>query len=229
MSIISGIATAPGISALLNAPRERNVSLEATSTESRSRGNSEGETQTARVLGTRPGQAVTGVDRAAIAQASLSRETTNDPRLARFVDAVQALRLNADTASDLTPGRISELRAAAKEVFEYTGEIPRDVRPTDTAPEPPKAAAVPEKSPPRKDSTETAPPDQPEPQATAQGETLEPVFSKPDIPEPVISEPAAQEKPATPETATTAEEAPVPADSATDAPEGQEKAETEVA
>ena len=49
----------------------------------------------------------------------------------RFVDAVQALRLNEADASRLTPTRIAELKSAAREVFSVTTGIPRAPSPIE--------------------------------------------------------------------------------------------------
>lgn len=49
----------------------------------------------------------------------------------RFVDAVQALRLNEADASRLTSTRIAELKSAAREVFSVTTGIPRAPSPIE--------------------------------------------------------------------------------------------------
>lgn len=52
-------------------------------------------------------------------------------RYMRFVDAVQALRLNTADAAELPPARVEQLREAAKEVFDIHTGIPREQRPSE--------------------------------------------------------------------------------------------------
>ena len=54
-----------------------------------------------------------------------------NPKYSMFVDAVQALRLDKSSAAELSPERVAQLKAAAREVFKITGEIPRDLRPSE--------------------------------------------------------------------------------------------------
>lgn len=52
-------------------------------------------------------------------------------RYSRFVDAVQALRLDKSDAAELTRERVAELKAAAEEVFNMRSDIPKDESPAE--------------------------------------------------------------------------------------------------
>ncbi|MEL7154263.1 MAG: hypothetical protein AAFN51_10835 [Pseudomonadota bacterium] len=52
-------------------------------------------------------------------------------KYSRFVDAVQALRLDEAAAAELTQARVAELKAAAAEVFQIRKDIPREKRPIE--------------------------------------------------------------------------------------------------
>lgn len=127
MSIVSGLATAPGISALLNAPRDNNLLLrfatgdpapQATVKRAEGDGDVAGRAQSVRP--------VVAQSKAESLQTPVRRES-NDPRYTKFLDAVEALRVDLSEAN-LTRERVSELRAAAKEVFQMEN-VPEDTRP----------------------------------------------------------------------------------------------------
>lgn len=54
-----------------------------------------------------------------------------DPRAARFVMAVQALRIDESEATLITSDRMQQMREAAEAVFQIRNGIPRPSRPTD--------------------------------------------------------------------------------------------------
>ena len=137
MNIVSGIATAPGISALLNAPRERvTASRTSTGTNDQTGRAAEAPSRRERPSGVPAENRVERAAKTAAMPALRGVISSGDPRMVRFVEAVQALRLDADTASTLPPDRLSRLRDAAKLVFKVARDIPREVRPTDSYPEP---------------------------------------------------------------------------------------------
>lgn len=57
--------------------------------------------------------------------------TEGSGKYMRFVDAVQALRLNTVEASRMSPARVEELKEAAEEVFDIRNGIPREQRPAE--------------------------------------------------------------------------------------------------
>ena len=134
MNIVSGIATASGVSSLLNAPRDSNATLRVVSGDPAPQAalrSAEGGAGAARRTETvRP---VSEPARAEGAPASLRRESS-DPRYTQFLDAVTALRVDLSEET-LTRQRISELRSAAKEIFNLDGV------PADTAPDPTETGA----------------------------------------------------------------------------------------
>ena len=144
MSIVTGIATAPGISALLNAPRERNPAVDAASGKQAARTSVDGASTQSSERGASSERPVQGIERAALARFDAAQGQIKDPRIARFVEAVQALRLTNESAAALAPGRLSDLRAAAKIVFKIENDIPREVRPSENggAKTPPRADAA---------------------------------------------------------------------------------------
>ncbi len=137
MSVLSGIATAPGLSALLNSPRDANTDLRratgdvATQVKVRQAG------ENPRVSGKRAiERAVAAFSKAEAAQRSAKERPAPDSRYAQFMKAVQALRLDYDLQT-LTPDRVADLKAAAREIFMMDDGVPGEVRP---APADPKAA-----------------------------------------------------------------------------------------
>lgn len=132
MSVVSGIATASGVSSLLNAPGGNKADVAK-------RTGGAPETAATNALRidhtiTRIVERLTGVD---------NQPTSGDPnaaqanvipgsgRYSRFVEAVQALRLDEATAAELTPERVAQLKAAAAEVFNMRSDIPRELRPVE--------------------------------------------------------------------------------------------------
>lgn len=142
MSIVTGIATASGISPLLNAPRDTIADLRA------ARGDGQQAT-VARLAEDHPRvsakrkvvRPVLAPAKADTAQSVPARTPSNsgDNRYARFVQAVEALRLDYDAASELTAARIAELKAAAEEVFKMGDSVPREVRASDSRTDDPAA------------------------------------------------------------------------------------------
>ena len=65
------------------------------------------------------------------ARAFPSNLVPGDGKYSRFVDAVQALRLDEAAAAELTQARVAELKAAAAEVFQIRNGIPREKRPIE--------------------------------------------------------------------------------------------------
>ena len=207
MSIVSGLATATGISTLLNAPRERTAAPTSNRGTSDQPGRpSEGAAGRIRAPGIPAESRVDRIARAETAAPLRGGAPSGDPRMVRFVEAVQALRLDADTASTLSPDRLSRLRDAARLVFKVARDIPREVRPTESNPEAgrterARAPQAPDDQQPRPDvaqhlarrGTPEVPPDKPEiaeaaPSAiseieAAQGKTATPA-ERPGVPEP---------------------------------------------
>ena len=132
MSIVSGLATAPGISSLLNARREINPSLRIVAGDFSVDGASnDGGSNRRPSGGAQSLRPITAPDEAEAAQTHIHR-ASSDPRYLQFVDAVTALRVDLSEVS-LSNERIAELRKAAKEVFRMDGV------PTDRQPDPVKA------------------------------------------------------------------------------------------
>lgn len=138
MSIVSGIATASGLSPLLNAPRDANVDLRA------ARGDAQQVTVSRLAEDQQRPASVRKVARPVFSpsqseglQASVPRRSAEltDNRYVRFVDAVEALRLDYDAASELTADRIADLKAAAEAVFKMGDSVPREVRSYEATPE----------------------------------------------------------------------------------------------
>ena len=134
MSIVSGLATATGVSSLLNAPRDTNLTLrqqtgEAAPLAAVRRAEAKDAQVEGRAVTVRPVQSA-GVAE----QAATPSKQSSDPRYSQFVDAVTALRIDFSEAT-LTRQRIAELRAAAKEVFKMDDGIPREVKPDIPTPE----------------------------------------------------------------------------------------------
>lgn len=134
MPIITGIATAPGISALMTPARDTNADLRNAAGEQSQQAKLTDAADAPKVSGSRM------TERPLLGTSSApqtgttpdpSRPIATDSRLKQFVKAVQALRLNHDTATALTPDRVAQLRAAAREVFKIE-DVPRDVRPSET-------------------------------------------------------------------------------------------------
>ncbi|MEM1298991.1 MAG: hypothetical protein AAGH68_06885 [Pseudomonadota bacterium] len=128
MSIVSGLATAPGVSALLNAPRETNASLRALAVDTASKAavkRADGAVKT--VERTESARPVAASSKSQTSTPSYNRPS-NDARYTKFVDAVTALRIDLSEVK-LTKQRIAELRQAAKEVFNMDDGVPREVRP----------------------------------------------------------------------------------------------------
>ena len=125
MSILSGLATAPGTAPLLNAPRDANPDLrvDAAPPGRAARATDEGRTATARDV-PRP---VVELMRARAAPA-LGRDPAAQNGYARFIDAVLALRLDSDL-SPLPPGRMAAVREAGRSVFGLDDGTPGPVRP----------------------------------------------------------------------------------------------------
>lgn len=133
MSIVSGLATAPGVSALLNAPRETNASLRSLAADLAPKAavkRADGDVKAVkRTESVRP---VAGSAKTQASTASYIRPS-NDARYTKFVDAVTALRIDLSEVK-LTKQRIAELRQAAKEVFNMDDGVPREVRPDVPSP-----------------------------------------------------------------------------------------------
>lgn len=134
MPIISGIATAPGISALMTPARDTNADLRNAAGEQSQQAKLTDAADVPKVSGSRMTERpLLGTSSAPKTGSTpdQSRPIGTDSRLKQFVKAVQALRLNQDTATALTPDRVAQLRAAAREVFKIE-DVPRDVRPSET-------------------------------------------------------------------------------------------------
>jgi len=126
MSIVSGISTAPGISPLLNAPRETQQTLRIDDT-----------TDAGQLTRARPGQItghpladrpVSNVTREANAGQHTDIRQSSDSRYTRFVKAVQALRMDP-TDAILDDKRVAELIDAAEGFFLVDDGVPREVQP----------------------------------------------------------------------------------------------------
>lgn len=126
MSIVSGIATASGVSSLLNASRDTNTVLRFAAgdpvPQAAVRRPEEDRRAVSNPQAVRP---VVAPNAAEGAQTPIRRESS-DPRYTKFVDAVEALRVDLSETS-LTRERIAELREAAKIVFRMDG-VPEDKR-----------------------------------------------------------------------------------------------------
>lgn len=124
MSIVSGISTAPGISPLLNAPRETQqiLRLDASAATSQTADSSKVVDLSTRA---RP---VTGVAREANSGQFQDIRTSTDDRYSRFVKAVQALRIDP-TDEILDDRRVAELIEAAEGFFLVDDGVPREVQP----------------------------------------------------------------------------------------------------
>lgn len=137
MTIVSGLATATGVSPLLNAPRELDPG--------------------ARSLPVRDAQSVTQVNLSRIASATqtlrpvlgsagadspdtpVNFRPSRDSRYVLFIKAVQALRIDPDQGG-LSRAQLADLMQAARDVFMLDDGVPRQVRPP-TAPNPAERAA----------------------------------------------------------------------------------------
>ena len=136
MSIVSGLATASGVSPLLNAPRDTNrdqsattagADLRAVGHDLQGAGKRAGERFVPRpVLQALPTQAQ---------GATAAREHADGSRYARFVDAVLALRLDHDLTY-LPRHRAAAVMAAGREIFKMDDGLPKTVRPPEPAPAP---------------------------------------------------------------------------------------------
>lgn len=134
MSIVSGLATATGVSSLLNAPRDSNFNLRQQTGEAAPLAAvRRAESRDAQVEG-RAATARPVLSAGLSEQVSVAGKQSRDPRYTQFVDAVTALRIDFSEAT-LTRQRIAELRAAAKEVFKMDDGIPREVKPDIPSPE----------------------------------------------------------------------------------------------
>ena len=126
MTIVSGIATATGVSPLLNAPREADpvakpaADRNAQSVASPNLSRIASATQT-----TRP---VLGVSDPGTSDAPVNFKPSRDSRYVLFAKAVRALRLDPETTR-LSKAQLTELMAAARDVFMLDDGVPREVRP----------------------------------------------------------------------------------------------------
>ncbi|MFK7945608.1 MAG: hypothetical protein AB8B85_22240 [Paracoccaceae bacterium] len=128
MSIVSGLATAPGISSLLNARREASSPMQVAASDlaiaDLSNDGGGGRRSSGGAQTSRP---VLASDDAEAIQTPIRRESA-DPRYTQFIDAVTALRVDLSEEA-LTRERVAELAAAAKAVFDMDG-VPTDRRPS---------------------------------------------------------------------------------------------------
>lgn len=127
MSIVSGIATAPGVSSLLNAPRDVNADLRASAQEQQQVAEIKRADAARRVPENR------GADRpllrdldAESGQRAPARSSNGDSRYERFVQAVQALRGDFETLR-IPDSKIAIMKASADEVFMLGDGVPGDV------------------------------------------------------------------------------------------------------
>ena len=128
MSIVSGVATAPGIAPLLNAPRETHQGLRVDPSTAPTRSEalqSTGRLTARPVVGVADGQ---GKDRP-----PEFRHST-DSRYERFVQAVQVLRMDF-TEDVLDEDRVRRLLDSAEDFFLVDDGIPREVQPLPPDPE----------------------------------------------------------------------------------------------
>lgn len=132
MSVVSGIATSSGAVTRLNVPG----SDKADSTKNIENNVGSASTDAVRIdksaarIVERVASVSDGSERVPLTGAKAGL-TPGDGRYSRFVDAVQALRLDESTAAELTPERVAELKAAAAEVFNIRSDIPREQRPSE--------------------------------------------------------------------------------------------------
>ena len=133
MNIVSGVATAPGISSLLNAPRNASLEVTAQASDPARKEAIKKLEQDSKVSGRQ--QAPRAAEGAGKTRGNRSSERVvpGNSRYTKFVKAVMALRLDTEAANALTPERVEELRSAAREVFSVTDDIPRDLRPSERA------------------------------------------------------------------------------------------------
>ena len=129
MSVMSGVATFTGASSPLNGR------LDAASLPKRARDTSV--PQPGKALRIDPSilriveRVSGGLDASAVKQpAAQNTIAKGSGKYMRFVDAVQALRLNTADAARMSPARVEELKEAAAEVFDIHG-VPREQRPAE--------------------------------------------------------------------------------------------------
>lgn len=128
MSVVSGLATASGISPLLNAPRDANTNLRNAAGDTTA-------TAVARKVDDTPNasrkraivRAVEGPGRTEQGVRSEVERPSSDLRFSKFVKALQALRRDY-APQDLSSARVAEIKAAALEIFKSDG-LPAEVRP----------------------------------------------------------------------------------------------------
>lgn len=128
MSIVSGLATATGVSSLLNARRGLEAPFRVLAGEFSVAGLSDSGSQGNRrsSAGAQTLRPVVAPDDTEAMQSQMRRHSA-DPRYVQFVDAVTALRVDLSEVN-LTEERVAELRAAAKAVFRLDG-LPEDRSP----------------------------------------------------------------------------------------------------
>ncbi|MEM7212861.1 MAG: hypothetical protein AAF479_13375 [Pseudomonadota bacterium] len=131
MSVVSGIATANGVSSLLNGR------FDSASDQKRARDASPSppgkalriDASISRIVERmRGGAEVTLPTQSPASGTAIAK---GSGKYMRFVDAVQALRLNTADAARMSPARVEELKEAAKEVFDIRSGVPREQRPAE--------------------------------------------------------------------------------------------------
>ena len=125
MSIVSGLATAPGIAPLLNAPRETQQDHRASPSSARADG----------IEANGSAKEANGIPRPVIAVESRPNASgvggfapSQDNRYVRFVEAVQALRLDP-TLTPVDKRKVADLLNKATEYFLVNDGVPREVQP----------------------------------------------------------------------------------------------------
>lgn len=128
MSIVSGLATATGVSSLLNAPREGDSGIKPAADRNTQ---SVASVNLSRVAAsTQTARPVLGLSYPDGPDAPLNFRPSRDSRYVMFVKAVQALRMDPESEG-MTRAQMSDLMAAARDIFMLDDGIPKQVRPID--------------------------------------------------------------------------------------------------
>lgn len=128
MSIVTGIATASGISPLLNAPRETSPDQRPTPLPQAEQANGAGRDPGRSVTNAATARPVIGVARGSATGETDDTRASSDSRYMRFVKALEIVRTDP-TVTVLDNQRMAELAEEEEDFFLIGDGIPREVEP----------------------------------------------------------------------------------------------------